>query len=269
MQYHDSTFCTFLSYFTTRDKSRIQGERWKPAISVLQRRTVCWHVWITIVSAYKVIFYKDRKTTPAALTFSDTARILQNLACSECDPKFHVFHWFYNWLHSQGQYLETCKTSFFQLICLPRQLLLTNSNFPIDDDSTVNNGSTIAIIHFHPVGCNPKLSYTSFFPYTKWLLGRRSPDFHYCECTELWVKMLQGDSNTFGVKRRALPLLTAFPSAQQKFIWRHVFHSQLNTSNTLVFHSLLFPGIYLLVNIQLRIQSPLKSKRVRPLTVRW
>lgn len=53
--------------------------------------------------------------------------------------------------------------NFFQLICLPGQLLLPSSNFPIDDDSTVKDGSSTVIIHFYPVGCNPKLSYTSFF----------------------------------------------------------------------------------------------------------
>lgn len=53
--------------------------------------------------------------------------------------------------------------NFFQLICLPGQLLLTTSKFPMDDDSTMKNGSSIVIIHFHPVGCNPKPSYASFF----------------------------------------------------------------------------------------------------------
>lgn len=126
MQYHSSTFCTFLNYFTAWNKSRTEGERWKPATSALQRRLLCWHVWIRSVSVYKIIFYKDKKTTPAAFTFCNAARIFQNLARWECDPKFHVLHWFYNWLYSWGQYLETCKTYFFQLICLPKQLLPTD-----------------------------------------------------------------------------------------------------------------------------------------------
>lgn len=182
MQHHSSTFCTFLNYFTAWDKRRIEGGRWEPAISVLQRRLVCWHVWIRSVSVYNIIFYKDRRTTPAAFTFCNAARTLQNLARWECDPKFHVLHWFSNWLYSWGQYLETCKTYFFQLIRLPKQLLPTSSDFPIYDDSAVNDGSTAAIIHFHPVRCNPKLSYTSFFPYSKSLLGRMCVDFHFCEC---------------------------------------------------------------------------------------
>lgn len=120
MQHHSSTFCTFLNYFTAWDKRRIEGGRWEPAISVLQRRLVCWHVWIGSVSVYNIIFYKDRRTTPAAFTFCNAARTLQNLARWECDPKFHVLHWFSNWLYSWGQYLETCKTYFFSADSSPQ-----------------------------------------------------------------------------------------------------------------------------------------------------
>lgn len=127
--------------------------------------------------------------------------------------------------------------NFFQLICLPGQLLLTTSNFPIDDDSTMKDGSSTVIIHFHPAGCNPKLSYTSFFFHAlnhHWEESVRistnvrafncSP-----KCCESWFKHSWCEATC------TLPLLTPVPSAQQKFIWRHVFHLQLNTSNTLVF----------------------------------
>lgn len=109
--------------------NKMKGECWKPAVSVLQRRPRCWHVWITAVSVHKIIFYKDRKTTPAPLTFPNTARILQNPACPEWDPKFHVLCWFYNWLYSQSQYLETCKTNFFNWLVSPDSCCLQPPTF--------------------------------------------------------------------------------------------------------------------------------------------
>lgn len=117
--------------------------------------------------------------------------------------------------------------NFFQLICLPGQLLLPSSNFPIDDDSTVKDGSSTVIIHFYPVGCNPKLSYTSFFFH--------EVNHHWEEMSRfplIWglliahQNVVRADWNKSGVKQCVESHYWPwFPSAQQ-LLWRHLFAAQ-------------------------------------------
>lgn len=157
-----STWCsiTISAHISQHAKKRCPRGTLKTCSQCAQRRTTCWHVWIRIVSAYKIIFYKDRRMTPAAFTFPTQPESFKaQHAQNEIPSPMYYIDFIIDYL-PRVTIWKAVRHNFFQLICLPGQLLLTTSNFPIDDDSTVKDGSSTVIIHFHPVGCNSKLCYT-------------------------------------------------------------------------------------------------------------
>lgn len=135
----------------------------------------------------------------------------------------------------------------------------------------MNNGSTIVIIHFHPVGRNPKVSYTSFFQCSKSLLGKKCLDFSYCERASLCARALEVQWSHCLRFRHVwcqvmwLLLLAAFPplSTSSTQVTSFVFSSMHTTP---WYFKSPFSRHFLLCNYTTKIQSLLQSMTRSTLT---